>query len=58
MITFGFTYVWNGKRLQIEKFRGTNEEDRKGTYVRAGNYYYDQNLVSTEAADFIQNAVA
>lgn len=56
MVTFGMTYTW--KKMQVERLRGTDEEDRKGTYVRAGNHYYDQQIVSTDAAYLIKNAVA
>lgn len=56
MITLGLTYQW--KTRQTEKLRGTNEEDRKGTYVRVGNHYYDMNLVSASAGYLIKTAVA
>jgi hypothetical protein len=58
MITFGFTYRWSAKTKKVERLRGTSEEDRKGTYVRVGDSYYDQNLVSASAAYLIKNAVA
>lgn len=56
MITLGFTYTW--KQMITERLRGSDEEDRKGAYVRVGNYYYDQKLVSTQCAYLIANAVA
>jgi hypothetical protein len=56
MITFGFSYRW--KTMKVEKLRGTDEEDRKGTYVRLGDHYYDQQIVSVDAAYLIKNAVA
>lgn len=56
MITLGLTYTW--KTMKVEKLRGTDEEDRKGTYVRVGDHYYDQKLVSAAAGYLIKNAVA
>lgn len=56
MITLGLTYTW--KTRVVERLRGSNEEDRKGTYVRVGENYYDQNLVSASAGYLIKNAVA
>jgi len=56
MITLGMTYQW--KDRQVERLRGTDEEDRKGTYVRVGNHYYDQNLVSASAGYLVTAAVA
>lgn len=56
MITLGLTYTW--EQMQVERLRGTDEEDRKGTYVRAGGHYYDQNLVSALAGYLIKAAVA
>jgi hypothetical protein len=55
-ITFGLTYRW--KNRIVERLRGTNEEDRKGFYIRVGDHYYDQNIVSASAAYLIKNAVA
>lgn len=56
IITLGLTYQW--KTRKVERLRGTNEEDRKGTYVRVGDHYYDQNLVSASAGYLLKNAVA
>lgn len=56
MITLGMTYQW--KTRKVERLRGTNEEDRKGTYVRVGDHYYDQNLVSAGAGYLIKDCVA
>lgn len=56
MITLGLTYTW--KQRLVERLRGSNEEDRKGTYVRVGNHYYDQLLVSASAGYLLKNAVA
>lgn len=56
MITLGLTYTW--KEMKTERLRGTDEEDRKGTYVRVGDWYYDQQLVSASAAYLIKNATA
>jgi len=57
MITLGLTYTW-GDGMKTEKLRGSDEEDRKGTYVRVGDHYYDQNLVSALAGYLIKDAVA
>lgn len=56
MITLGLTYQW--KERQVERLRGTDQEDRKGTFVRVGNHYYDQQLVSASAGYLIKSAVA
>jgi hypothetical protein len=56
MITLGLTYQW--KTRKVEKLRGTNEEDRKGTYVRVGDHYYDMNLVSASAGYLMKAVVA
>ena len=56
MITLGLTYQW--KERIVERLRGSTEEDRKGTYVRVGDNYYDMNLVSASAGYLIKNAVA
>lgn len=56
MLTLGLTYTW--QEMQVERLRGVDEEDRKGTYVRVGNHYYDQNLVSAECGYLIKNAIA
>lgn len=56
MVSFGLTYTW--KKKKVERMRGTNEEDRKGTYVRVGDAYYDQQAVTVLAAYLIKNACA
>lgn len=56
MITLGLTYAW--KQRQVERQRGADEEDRKGTYVRVGNHYYDQEIVSALAGYLVKTAVA
>ena len=56
MITLGLTYTW--KTMKVERLRGSDEEDRKGTYVRVGDEYYDQKLVTAAAGYLIKNAVA
>jgi hypothetical protein len=55
-ITLGLTYQW--KTRKVERLRGADEEDRKGTYVRVGNHYYDQNIVAASAGYLVKNAVA
>lgn len=56
LMTLGLTYTW--KQAKVERLRGTDEEDRKGTYVRVGDHYYDQKLVAAAAGYLIKNAVA
>ena len=56
ILTLGLTYTW--KTMQVERLRGTDEEDRKGTYVRVGNHYYDQKFVSAACGYLVKNAVA
>lgn len=56
MVTLGFTYTW--KAMQVERLRGSDEEDRKGAYVRVGGWYYDQKMVAAAAGYLIKNAVA
>lgn len=56
LMTLGLTYSW--KEMQTERLRGSDEEDRKGTYVRVGNHYYEQRLVSALAGYLIKNAVS
>ena len=58
MIGLGLTYRWDAKNLQVKKLRGSDEEDREGTYVRAGGWYYDQKLVAAAAGYLVKNAVA
>ena len=56
MITLGLTYTW--KKMQTKRLRGTDEEDRNGTYVRVGNMYYDQQVVSAVAGYLLKTVVA
>ncbi|MCK4553880.1 major capsid protein [Candidatus Parcubacteria bacterium] len=56
MVTLGFTYRW--KKVKVERMRGTNEEDRKGTYVRLGDNYFDQKSVAVTCAYLIKDAIA
>lgn len=56
LMTLGLTYTW--KQVKVERLRGTDEEDRKGTYVRVGDHYYSQNLVSALAGYLIKDCVA
>lgn len=56
LMTLGLTYTW--KTMQVERLRGSDEEDRKGTYVRAGNDYYDQKLVAAGAGYLLKTVVA
>lgn len=58
MLTLGLTYRWNKRQKVVQRLRGADEEDRKGTYVRVGEDYYDQNVVSASCAYLIKTAVA
>lgn len=58
MITLGLNYLWNGKTMKVERMRGTDEEDRKGAYVRAGDWYYDDNIVAADAGYLLKSVVA
>lgn len=59
MMTLGLNYNWIGEGgMKVEKLRGSDEEDRKGTYVRAGNWYYDQNIVAAAAGYLLKSVVA
>lgn len=55
-VTFGLNYEW--KKMKVTKLKGSDEEDREGIYVRAGNMYYDQQPVTVLAAYLIKNAIA
>lgn len=55
-ITLGLAYQW--KTRKVERMRGVDEEDRKGTFIRVGDHYYDQQLVSASAGYLLKNAVA
>lgn len=57
-ITLGYTYTWNGKTMKVERMRGTDEDDRKGTYVRAGDWYYDDKMVAAGAGYLLKSVVA
>jgi len=58
IMTLGINYKWTAKQLQTKRFRGTDEEDREGTYVRVGGWYYDINIVAPLAGYLVKAAVA
>jgi hypothetical protein len=61
MLTTAFTYKFLGDDatgMRVERLRGSTEEDRKGTYVRAGGWYYTQKVVSASCAYLIDTAIA
>jgi hypothetical protein len=59
VLTLGLNYIWQGEgTLQVERLRGTDEEDRKGTYVRVGNWYYDTNIVAPGAGYLLKSVAA
>lgn len=58
VIAPGLTYVWQDKTLQVERLRGSAEEDRKVTTIRVGNWYYDTNAVAAGAGYVIKAATA
>lgn len=55
MVTFGYHYRF--KKMVVEKLRGSDEEDRKGTFVRCGNDFYDQKIVAADAGYLIKDAI-
>lgn len=56
LLTLGLTYTW--KQLVVERLNGSKERDRRGQYVRVGDHYYDQNLVSAECGYLLQTVVS
>ncbi|MGW6120448.1 hypothetical protein ACWFRF_15505 [Nocardia sp. NPDC055165] len=56
VLTFGRTYRWQSPIVQ--RLRGTDEEDRRGTFVRRGDDYYQQGIVSNEAGFLFTGAIA
>lgn len=54
-LTFARTYRW--KSPIVQRLRGTDEEDRRGTYVRRGDHYYDIQEVSDEAGFLIKTVI-
>lgn len=56
VLTFGRTYSW--QEAIVQRLRGTDEEDRRGTYVRRGDHYYDQKVVSTDAGFLAQTVIS
>lgn len=57
IMTLGINYKWSAKQLQTKRMRGVSEEDREGTYVRVGGWYYDVNIVAPGAGYLIKAAV-
>jgi len=55
-ITLGLNYQWKNKIVQ--RLRGTNEEDRRGAFVRVGDDYRDDKLVSALAGYLITTPIA
>lgn len=58
IMTLGVNYKWTAKQLQAKRMRGTAEDDREGTYVRVGGWYYDVNIVAPGAGYLVKAAVA
>lgn len=56
MITLGLTYQW--QQMEVKRLRGTDEEDREGTYIRVGGFYYNEKIVAASAGYLIKTAVA
>lgn len=52
-VSAGYTFQYGAPR--VKRWR---DEDREGTYVRVGGYYYDLVLTAVGAAYLIKNAVA
>lgn len=49
----GYTFTYGAPR--VKRWR---DEDREGTYVRVGGYYYDQKITAVGGIYLIKNAVA
>ncbi len=58
ILTLGINYKWNKKQKMIQRLRGVDQEDRRGTFVRIGDDYYDQNIVSAACGYLIKSVVA
>lgn len=58
IMTLGVNYKWTAKQLQAKRMRGTAEDDREGTYVRVGGWYYDVNIVAPGAGYLLKTCVA
>lgn len=58
IMTLGINYKWTAKQLQAKRMRGVSEDDREGTYVRLGGWYYDVNIVAPGAGYLLKSVVA
>jgi hypothetical protein len=58
IMTLGINYKWTAKQLQTKRMRGVAEDDREGTYVRVGGWYYDVNVVAPGAGFLLKSCVA
>lgn len=60
-ITLGLNYQWtgpSGNMMVTERLRGTDEQDRRGTFVRVGDDYRDDKLVSALCGYLITNPIS
>lgn len=55
-ITLGLNYQWQNK--VVERMRGTREQDRRGTFIRVGDDYRHDKLVSALAGYLITTPIA
>lgn len=55
-ITLGLNYQWQDK--VVERLRGTKEQDRRGSFVRVGDDYRDDKLVSALCGYLITDPIA
>jgi len=55
-ITLGLNYQW--KQNIVQRLRGVDEEDRRGTFVRVGDDYRDTKLVSALCGYLITTPIA
>lgn len=55
-VTLGVAYKW--KDRQVERLNGTDERDRRGQFIRAGDEYYDQEFVTVLAGYLFKDIVA
>lgn len=56
VLTFARNYQW--KSPIIQRLRGVDEEDRRGTYVRRGDEYRDQEIASNEAGYLLTTVIS
>jgi hypothetical protein len=58
MLSLGINYQWAKKSKVVQRLRGTDEEDRQGTYIRVGGDYYDMNITSASCGYLMKTVVS